>query len=91
MVYITYFFENSCGQLVVEFAEYLALIGSNIRRLRNEKGLSQIDLSAISEIEQSNIAQFENGKGNPTLKTLYRIAVALEVKLATLFDFDTTD
>ncbi len=66
--------------------ELLKLIGNNIKVLRTEKGLSQVDLVGKIEgqIDTTNISRIEAGRTNPTVHTLYRIAVALDVELKDL-------
>lgn len=66
----------------VQDAEFLRNIGLNIARLRKAKGLSQNDLGAIIDMENTNLSAIENGRQNPTALTLKKIADALgcEVK-----------
>jgi len=62
----------------------LVQIGNNIRKYRLKKNLTQLDLAAASGFEESSIGRLENGKTNPTIKTLLKIASALDVKLQDL-------
>jgi len=55
-------------------------VGENIRKFRKKQGLSQGKLAELSKIDPKSIIQIENGKRNPTLKTLRRIALAVKVK-----------
>lgn len=66
--------------------ELLKLVGHNIKTLRLEKGLSQVDLVGKIEgqIDTTNISRIEAGRTNPTVHTLYRIAIALDVELKDL-------
>ena len=59
-------------------------IGKNMRKYRLAKGLTQLDLAATCGFHESNIGRLENGNTNPTIKTLIKIAKALEVKLTDL-------
>jgi len=59
-------------------------VGQNIRKFRIKKGLTQLDLAALCGFEESSIGRLENGKTNPTIKTLIKISNALEVKLVDL-------
>lgn len=45
-------------------------IGEQIRTIRHEKGLKQIDIARDLEISQSYISLVENGKTNPTKRFL---------------------
>lgn len=59
-------------------------IGNNIRKFRLKKGFTQLDLAAMCGFEESSIGRLENGNTNPTIKTLLKISVALNVKLTDL-------
>lgn len=56
-------------------------IGRNIAAIRKKRGYKQTDLAQMCEFEKSNMARIENGNTNPTIKTLIKIAKALEVEL----------
>jgi ribosome-binding protein aMBF1 (putative translation factor) len=62
-------------------------IGKHIQKIRELKGISQQDLAAKCNFEKSNMSRLEAGRVNPTLSTLEKVANALEVSLAELFDF----
>lgn len=64
----------------------LATIGKNINRLRKEKRMTQEDLCGIAELDRSHLSEIENGKANITIKSLSKIAEALEVRLKDLLD-----
>lgn len=70
------------------FQRVSILLGGNIKRFRLGKGLSQIDLAALTNIEQAKIARLESGQANPTLRTLVRICEALEVSMEDLVKSD---
>jgi transcriptional regulator with XRE-family HTH domain len=61
-------------------------VGERIRELRTERGLSQEDLANEAEVPLSQIGRIERGENNPTISTLYVIALALEVELTVLVD-----
>jgi transcriptional regulator with XRE-family HTH domain len=60
-------------------------LAATVRRLRKERGWSQTDLAAETEVEQSAISLIENGRANPTLLMLESIARALDVAFIELF------
>ena len=60
---------------------FLKRIGNNIAMLRKNKGLSQLDVGAIIEMEKSNLSTIENGRQNTTLLTLKKIADAIGCEL----------
>lgn len=59
-------------------------IGDRIRELRLSKGLTQKQLGEKCGMVDSAIRRYESGRGNPTEKTLSRIADALGVFVADL-------
>lgn len=74
----------------MEKSEILKKVGKRIQEIRLEKGLTQVELVGRieGEIDTTNISRIESGRTNPTLLTLYRIAVALEVPLTDLVNVD---
>lgn len=68
-------------------AELYEQVGENIKKLRNEKEWSQTELGYRSELDKSVIQRIERGKYNSSIKTLLKIANALEVKFYELFLF----
>ncbi len=63
------------------------IVGKQIQKLRELKGISQQDLAAKCNFEKSNMSRLEAGRVNPTLSTLGKVANALDVTLAELFAF----
>lgn len=59
-------------------------IGEEIKYYRRKKGLTQKQLGDLCQMADSAIRRYENGHGNPTGKTLKRIADALGVTVAEL-------
>jgi transcriptional regulator with XRE-family HTH domain len=55
------------------------LVGGNVRRIRQKKGLTQEQLAEISGFSQQYISGLEQGRRNPTVVTLYELASALGV------------
>lgn len=49
--------------------------------LRKEKKLSQEDIAALTGIARPNISRIENGKYDPTLEILTKLALALDMRL----------
>lgn len=56
-------------------------IGEKIRTLRTKKGLTQKQLGDLCGMADSAIRRYENGRANPKIETLQRIAAALDVKI----------
>jgi DNA-binding XRE family transcriptional regulator len=63
----------------------LMSIGTRVMQIRNQKGVSQRELSERSGIAGSYLSRIENRHLEPRPKTLRKIANALEVPLAEFF------
>jgi transcriptional regulator with XRE-family HTH domain len=61
------------------------LIGTRLRQLRDQKGLSQGDIENSTGLLRCYISRVENGHTVPSLETLERFAAALDVPLYQLF------
>ncbi len=58
------------------------IVGSVIMRFRKNKGISQEVLSGLADIGRTHLSEIERGERKPTLETLYRISIALDVKMS---------
>lgn len=67
-------------------AEFFQKLGNRTKQLREEKGLDQKAFAFECEIGRTQLHMIENGKTNPRLLTLMKIAKGLEVSLAELVD-----
>ena len=67
--------------------QYFEKLGARIKQLREEKGLDQKSFAFDCEIGRTQLYMIENGKTNPRLLTLIKIAKGLEVPLKKLIDF----
>jgi transcriptional regulator with XRE-family HTH domain len=57
-------------------------IAKNIKRFRQEKGISQDRLSKLADLSLNTIVNIESGGNpNPTIETLNKIANALGLKV----------
>ena len=64
----------------------MSKIGKNLKKLREQKGISQDRLSKQADISLNTIAKLELEESpNPTIETLQKIAKALGVPVAELF------
>ena len=54
-------------------------LGKNIKRIRAKKKMSQGDIARALEVDRGYISNIENGKKNPTLATIKKLADALGV------------
>lgn len=60
-------------------------LGKKISRIRKEKDISQDDLVVDCNMDRSYFAEIEEGKANPSLKVLCKIARGLNIQLYQLF------
>jgi transcriptional regulator with XRE-family HTH domain len=57
--------------------------GAEIRRLRKQRGFSRKEFAARADLkEATSVTSIENERRKPSLDTLTKIAVALDVRLA---------
>lgn len=59
-------------------------LGANVKRLRKDRGWSQLELSQKSGIDRNYIGQIENGTCNPTINIVAKLAVLFRIKPANL-------
>lgn len=71
----------------INLDNYLEKLGKNIARIREKKNITQYKLAKEIFTDQSNLARIEEGKVNPTVKTLLKISSALKCDLKELFVF----
>ncbi len=64
-----------------------ATLGHRIRSLRKSCSLTQEELGELSKLHNTYVGAIERGERNPSLKTLEKIAYALNVKIGDLFSF----
>lgn len=69
-------FKKEYDALELEFQLIRAFLDA-----RNERGLTQKELSQITGITQADISKLENGNANPSIKTLERLAAGLGKRL----------
>ena len=65
-------------------------LGERIKALRRERELQQRQLAEKAELTPSMVSQIESGRLTPSLHTLGKIAAALSVPIAALFDGQPT-
>ena len=60
-------------------------IGNRIKEIRSEKGISQEKLALKAELDRTYVAGGENGKRNPSIKSLEKIINALDTNFGNFF------
>ena len=61
------------------------IFSENVRRLRNERGLSQEKLAFAAEVDRTHIARIETQGVNVSLDIVFALADALDVDVRELF------
>ena len=74
-------------------SEILKIVGSRIKEIRESKGITQVELAVKMEenfgkFDVTNISRIENGRTNPTVFNLYRIAEAMEIHVKELLTIE---
>jgi transcriptional regulator with XRE-family HTH domain len=54
-------------------------LGNNLKRIRTEKGITQGDIAKSLGVSRGFVSNLENGKTNPTLATITKLATAIGV------------
>lgn len=65
---------------------FLKKLGENLRKLRNQRGISQEELAYSASIDRTYLSDIENGKKSATIIVLNRIADALRVNIKDLLN-----
>ena len=60
------------------------IVGSSIAYCRKNKNISQEVLSGLADIGRTHLSAIERGERKPTLETLYRISLALNMPMSEL-------
>lgn len=63
-------------------------LAARISYLRKKRDMTQEELAKKAKLSQSTIAQIENGKKDPSMEAVQRLAGALGVQIAVLFAED---
>jgi len=56
-------------------------LGERVSFERKKRGFSQDELSGIAELDRTYLARIEEGKANPSMRILHKIARKLKVKI----------
>ena len=66
------------------------VVGGNLRRIRNHRGLSLERLSKLSGVSRAMLGQIELGQSAPTINVLWKISSALAVPFSALITARTS-
>ncbi len=61
-------------------------LGLNLKRIRTKKKISQGDIAKELGVSRGFISTIENGKTNPTLATIAKLARVLEISIVELVE-----
>jgi transcriptional regulator with XRE-family HTH domain len=67
--------------------EYLVSFGKHLKKMREEKGMSQEELANLAEVSLPQITRIERGVINPTICTIKSLSKGLSVEMTLMFDF----
>jgi transcriptional regulator with XRE-family HTH domain len=61
-------------------------VGSNFRKLREVRGLTQEQVSEMTGVSQQYVSDLERGRRNPTILTLYELTSPLGAHPRDMFE-----
>ncbi len=69
------------------FQKERKLLGATIKKIREDKNLTQEDLADTAEVNVSYLAKIENGYVNTSVRYLIKLSKGLGVQVRDLFKF----
>lgn len=60
--------------------------GAKVRKLREQRKMSQLELAQKAKLDITTVNEIENGNRDPMLRTIWKIALALKVPIKELFN-----
>jgi transcriptional regulator with XRE-family HTH domain len=61
-----------------------AVIGANLAEIRRKRGLTLDKVSELSGVSKAMVGQIERGESNPTVATLWKVALGLRIPFSEL-------
>jgi transcriptional regulator with XRE-family HTH domain len=68
------------------FADVGDVIAANLRRLRTSRRMSLATLASRADVAKATLTNLEQGRGNPTIETLWSLALGLGVAFSDLLE-----
>lgn len=65
--------------------EFLISFGKRLATVRKKRGITQEKLAEIVEVHRTYIGFIEQGKRNPSIGNIHKIATALKIPIKDLF------
>ncbi|WP_395054452.1 helix-turn-helix domain-containing protein [Flavobacterium sp.] len=72
----------------VKDLEYIKRFGINLKQVRTSKKISQEVLAYSADIPISQVGRIERGEINTTISSVKAIAIALNIQIKELFEFE---
>lgn len=69
---------------------YPAIIGRQVKKIRNRIGMTQVDLANHCDLMRTYISRIELGQANPRVNVLADLAKAMNVNISDLLADDLT-
>src|SRR5438046_2387980 len=73
---------ESADEISTDDTQFLAMLGSRVRELRERRGMSRKLLARESRVSERYLGQLESGNGNISVVLLRRVASALGVTVS---------
>jgi putative transcriptional regulator len=64
------------------------VLKNDLKKIRKEKGLSQMQLAEMVGVSRNTISSIETGQFNPTAKLALILCIALDKKFEEIFYFE---
>lgn len=64
---------------MIKHSEFNCRIGNNLKKIRLQKGLMQIDVAVATDLNRTYISRVETGKARITVNLLVRLVRGLEI------------
>ncbi len=68
--------------------DYLISFGKHLKKMREERGMSQEELANSAEVSLPQITRIERGVVNPTICTIKSLSNGLSVEITLMFEFN---
>lgn len=69
---------------ILKKERFSILLGQRIREHREQKGLTQLQLATYIDLNESTLRNYEKGRSMPSIYTLYKISVCLDIYISDL-------
>ncbi len=75
-------------KMIIKVDEIDKKVGMNIRLERVKRGISQESLADLAGLARSTMGIVERGEQSPSIQTITKIAIALNIEIYKLFIFE---